>query len=51
MQMAITLITVVGGLVFSVAFAVVVEEFIFGEIFRTFFALPVAVKQEPSGKH
>jgi len=38
MQLLITFITVVGGLLFSLAVAVVVEEFIFGQIFRTFFA-------------
>jgi hypothetical protein len=37
MQLVITFITVVGGLIFSVAVAVVVEEFIFGQIFRMFF--------------
>jgi hypothetical protein len=38
MQLVITFLTVVGGLLFSIAFAVVVEEFIFGQIFRIFFA-------------
>jgi hypothetical protein len=38
MQPLITFLTVAGGLLFSVAVAVVVEEFIFGQIFRTFFA-------------
>lgn len=37
MQLIITFLTVVGGLLFSIAFAVVVEEFIFGQIFRIFF--------------
>jgi hypothetical protein len=37
MQLFITFITVVGGLIFSVAVAIVVEEFIFGQIFRMFF--------------
>jgi hypothetical protein len=40
MQALITFITVVGGLLFSVAVAVLVEEFIFGQIFRMFFAPP-----------
>jgi hypothetical protein len=40
MQLVITFLTVVGGLLFSIAFAVVVEEFIFGQIFRIFFAPP-----------
>ncbi|MBV9623928.1 MAG: hypothetical protein JOZ14_08120 [Acidobacteria bacterium] len=42
MQQAITFFTVVAGLVFSVAIAVMVEEFIFGQIFRRLFtAQPV----------
>jgi len=40
MEQLITFITVVGGLIFSVAVAVVVEEFIFGQIFKMFFATP-----------
>ena len=38
MQLAITAIAVIGGLVFSLAIAVLMEELIFGEIFRLFFA-------------
>ncbi|HKW19477.1 MAG TPA: hypothetical protein VJO35_18350 [Terriglobales bacterium] len=37
MQALITLLTVVGGLLFSIAIAVVVEEWIFGQIFKIFF--------------
>jgi hypothetical protein len=37
MQELMTLLTVVAGLVFSVAIAVVVEELIFGRIFQLFF--------------
>jgi len=37
MQLAITAIAVVAGMVFSVAIALLVEEFIFGEVFRVFF--------------
>ena len=40
MEQLITFITVVGGLIFSVAVAVVVEEFIFGQILKMFFATP-----------
>lgn len=40
MQALITFITVVGGLLLSLAVAIVVEEFIFGQIFRLFFAAP-----------
>ena len=38
MQLAITAMSVVAGLVFSVAVALFVEELIFGEVFRLFFA-------------
>lgn len=37
MQLAITFMAVVAGLTFSVAVALVVEEFIFGQVFRVFF--------------
>jgi hypothetical protein len=46
MQALITFITVVGGLIFSLAVAIVVEEFIFGQIFRLFFTPP-----KPSSGH
>lgn len=47
MQMAITFMAVVAGLVFSVAVALVVEEFIFGQVFRVFFSpVPVRIKAE-----
>lgn len=42
MQLAITAIAVVGGLTFSVAVALVVEELIFGQVVRLFFARQVA---------
>ena len=38
MQMAITFIAVVGGMVFSLAVALLAEELIFGQVFRLFFA-------------
>ncbi len=38
MQMAITFMAVVAGLIFSVAVAVLAEELIFGQVFRMFFA-------------
>jgi hypothetical protein len=45
MQLVITFMAVVAGLVFSVAVALVVEELIFGQVFRVFFtAQPVQVK-------
>ncbi|MBV8476931.1 MAG: hypothetical protein JOZ36_09715 [Acidobacteria bacterium] len=40
MDMAITTLTVVAGLIFSMAVGIVVEELIFGEIVRLFFAEP-----------
>ena len=52
MQMAITFLAVVGGMVFSLAVALLAEEFIFGQVFRLFFASgklspqAVAVKSE-----
>jgi len=42
MQLAMTAIAVVGGLTFSVAVALVVEELIFGQVCRLFFARQVA---------
>jgi hypothetical protein len=47
MQMAITFMAVVAGLIFSVAVAVLAEELIFGKLFRLFFAQQTApVKAE-----
>lgn len=37
MQMAITFIAVIGGLIFSLAVALLAEELIFGQVFRLFF--------------
>ncbi|WP_041855558.1 hypothetical protein [Candidatus Korobacter versatilis] len=37
MQSAMTILTVVGGLVFSVSCALLVEELIFGGLFKLFF--------------
>jgi len=37
MQLVITFMAVVAGLVFSVAVALVVEELMFGQVFRLFF--------------
>ena len=37
MQMAITFLAVVGGLIFSLAIALLAEEIIFGQVFRLFF--------------
>ena len=40
MQSAMTVLTVVGGLVFSVSCALLVEELIFGGLFKLFFQVP-----------
>jgi hypothetical protein len=40
MQPLVTFITIVGGLLLSLAVAIVVEDFIFGQIFRLFFTAP-----------
>lgn len=45
MQMAITLMAVIAGLIFSLAIALLAEELIFGQIFRLFFA-PAKMAQE-----
>jgi len=45
MQQLMTFITVVAGLVFSVAVALAVEEIIFGKVFQLFFTpAPVRVR-------
>ena len=45
MQQVVTFLAVVAGLVFSVAVALVVEELIFGQVFRLFFTpQPARVK-------
>jgi hypothetical protein len=47
MQMAITFLAVVAGMVFSLAIALLAEELIFGQVFRIFFARQaVPVKSE-----
>ena len=49
MQLVITAIAVIAGMVFSLAIALLVEEFIFGEVFRLFFsqhAVRVKAEQE-----
>ena len=42
MQMAITLMAVVAGMVFSLAVALLAEELIFGQLFRLFFSQQAA---------
>jgi len=49
MQMAITFMAVVAGLIFSVAVALLAEELIFGQVFRLFFVrqtVPVKTGQK-----
>src|SRR5271155_1472482 len=49
MQMVITFMAVVAGLIFSVAVALLAEEFIFGQVFRVFFvrrAVPMKAEQK-----
>jgi hypothetical protein len=49
MQMAITFMAVVAGMIFSLAVALLAEELIFGQVFRLFFSQQtIAVK--PDGK-
>ncbi len=40
MQMMITFMAVVAGMVFSLSVALLAEELIFGQVFRLFFARP-----------
>jgi hypothetical protein len=47
MQIVITFMAVVAGLIFSVAVALLAEEFIFGQVFRLFFAPQVAQQTPP----
>jgi hypothetical protein len=42
MQMAITFLAVIAGMVFSLAIALLAEELIFGQVFRWFFSRQVA---------
>ncbi len=56
MQSAMTILTVVGGLVFSVSCALLVEELIFGGLFKLFFQkkrvlVPVKVEHKAVQSH
>jgi ABC-type enterobactin transport system permease subunit len=53
MQMAITFMAVVAGLIFSIAVALLAEEFIFGQVFRLFFtpARVAPICAEQNGLH
>jgi hypothetical protein len=48
MQLVITFMAVVAGLVFSVAVALLAEEFIFGQVFRMFFARQLVPQAVPA---
>ena len=50
MQMAITFMAVVAGMVFSLAVALLAEELIFGQVFRLFFAPAKLARQAAEGK-
>jgi hypothetical protein len=50
MEAAITTISVVAGLIFSVAVALFVEELIFGEVFRLFFAETAVARIRAGGR-
>jgi hypothetical protein len=50
MQLVITAIAVIAGMTFSLAIALLVEEFIFGEVFRLFFVRQ-AVRTKAEQKH
>jgi hypothetical protein len=48
MQLLITFLAVIAGLLFSIAVALVVEELIFGQVFRLFFTpATVRIKAAP----
>ena len=55
MQIAITFVAVVAGLIFSLAVALLAEELIFGQVCRLFFApsklARQAVRVNPEHKH
>lgn len=44
MEYAITALTVLAGITFSIVVGIAVEEVIFGEIFRLFFAEPAIAR-------
>jgi hypothetical protein len=51
MQMVITFIAVVGGMIFLLAVALLTEELIFGQVFRLFFSRQtIPVNTQGDGK-
>jgi ABC-type sugar transport system permease subunit len=51
MQFVMTAMAVIAGMVFSVAISLLVEELLFGKVFRLFFAQPAAVPAKSGQKH
>lgn len=47
MQFVITALAVIAGMAFSLAISLLVEELIFGKVFRWFFAQPAVVPVKP----
>jgi len=47
MQLVITTLAVIAGMVFSLAIALLVEEFIFGQVFRMMFLRQAQLKVDP----
>jgi hypothetical protein len=50
MQTAITFMAVLGGMIFSLAIALLAEELIFGQVFRLFFAPDKLARQAAAVK-
>jgi len=50
MQLLITAMAVTAGMVFSLAIALLVEELIFGKVFRLFFAQPAEARVKSGQK-
>jgi hypothetical protein len=50
MQVLITAMAVIAGLIFSFSIALLAEEFIFGRVFRLFFAQPAEVRVKSGQK-
>ena len=44
MEMAMTFMAALGGMIFSLAIALLAEELIFGQVFRIFFSRQVVAK-------
>ena len=51
MQILMTAMAITAGMVFSLAIALAVEEFIFGKVLRVLFAQPAAIRVKSDTKH